>query len=232
MSVDDTPQSPAERKSAIKKRHEQAATEVLPDHRDLYIGGEWVQSASGETFQTTDPTTGETLAEVQAGNADDIDHAVDAAWEAYDEVYSSYSSADRQAMLEAIADRLNEHGFDAEVKPEYTTQYNDESGQDKTVDFALFEGEALKVVFEANCYKGGGSKPSEIRRSYNFVADRMRRDAVEFVWITDGQGWEKSLTNVLRQSYDDIVDVYNLHQVETELGDDIRALLNGQDAHQ
>jgi aldehyde dehydrogenase (NAD+) len=106
MSIDDTPQSPSERKSAIKKRHEQAASEVLPDHRELYIGGEWVPSASGETFGTTDPTTGETLAEVQAGTADDIDRAVDAAWEAYDEVYSSYSSADRQAMLEAIADRV------------------------------------------------------------------------------------------------------------------------------
>jgi aldehyde dehydrogenase (NAD+) len=104
MSIDDTTQSSAERKSAIKKRHEQAASEVLPEHRGLYIGGEWVQSTSGGMFKTTDPTTGETLAEVQAGNSEDIDRAVDAAWEAYDEVYSSYSSADRQAMLEAIAD--------------------------------------------------------------------------------------------------------------------------------
>jgi len=106
MSVDDQSQTPSERKSAIKKRHEQAASEVLPDHRELYIGGEWVQSASGETFTTVDPTTGETLAEVEAGNGEDIDRAVDAAWEAYDEVYSSYSSAERQAMLEAIADRI------------------------------------------------------------------------------------------------------------------------------
>lgn len=89
-----------------KKRHEQTASEVLPDHRELYIGGEWVQSTSGETFETIDPTTGETLAEVQAGSSEDIDRAVDAAWEAYDEVYSSYSSAERQAMLEAIADRI------------------------------------------------------------------------------------------------------------------------------
>lgn len=49
----------------------------------------------------------------------------------------------------------------------------------------------------------------------------MRADGVEFVWVTDGQGWAKSLTNVLRQSYEDITDVYNLHQVQSELGDDI-----------
>jgi len=35
MSVDDTSQSPAERKSAIKQRHEQAANEVVPDNRQL-----------------------------------------------------------------------------------------------------------------------------------------------------------------------------------------------------
>jgi len=106
MSVDDTSQSPSERKSAIKQRHEQAANEVLPDHRSLYIGGEWVESASGETFETVDPTTGETLASVEAGNAEDIDRAVDAAWTAYEETYSDFSTADIQAMLESMADAV------------------------------------------------------------------------------------------------------------------------------
>lgn len=109
MSSETNPQSAAERKSAIKKRHEQAANEVLPDSRELFINGEWVQSSSGETFETVDPTTGETLAEVQAGNADDIDRAVEAAWEAYDDTYSNMSTADRQAMLEAIADAIEDH---------------------------------------------------------------------------------------------------------------------------
>ena len=104
MSIDDTPQTPSERKSAIEQRHTQAADEVVPDRQELYIGGEWVQSATGETFETIDPTTGEILAEVQAGGAKDIDRAVDAAWEAYNETYSEFSTAERQAMLDAIAD--------------------------------------------------------------------------------------------------------------------------------
>jgi aldehyde dehydrogenase (NAD+) len=106
MSVDDTSQDTSERKSAIQQRHEQTANEVLPDHRELYIGGEWVPSASGETFETVDPTTGETLAEVAAGQAEDIDAAVEAAWEAYDEVYSGFSTAEIQSMMESIADRV------------------------------------------------------------------------------------------------------------------------------
>lgn len=125
--------------------------------------------------------------------------------------------------IEEIVDQLQQEGYEAHVEAEYTTEYNDESGQKKTVDFAIFENGELRVVFEANCYKGGGSKPSEIRRSYNHVARRMRTDEVEFVWITDGQGWGKSLTNVLRESYNDITDVYNLHQVQEDLGDDVLA---------
>ncbi|WP_327052314.1 DpnII family type II restriction endonuclease [Halomicrococcus gelatinilyticus] len=121
--------------------------------------------------------------------------------------------------LEGITDQLQQEGYNVSIEAEYTTEYNDESGQKKTVDFALFENGQLRIVFEANCYKGGGSKPSEIRRSYNHVSRRMRNDGVEFVWITDGQGWGKSLTNVLRESYNDITDVYNLHQVEEQLGD-------------
>ncbi|WP_132060070.1 DpnII family type II restriction endonuclease [Halorussus amylolyticus] len=123
--------------------------------------------------------------------------------------------------IREIADRLNDAGYSVEMDDEYVTEYNDESGQQKTVDFALFEDGDLRLVVEANAYKVGGSKPSEIRRSYNHVAKRMRNDDIAFVWITDGQGWAKSLTNVLRQSYDDITDLYNLEQAETHLPEDV-----------
>lgn len=124
--------------------------------------------------------------------------------------------------LSDIVDRLESEGFDVTLKEQYTTEYSDDTGQAKTVDFALFDGEGdLRLVVEANAYKGGGSKPSEIRRSYNHVARRMRRDDIAFVWVTDGQGWDGPLDNVLRESYEDITDLYNLHQVEEQLGDDV-----------
>ncbi len=119
-----------------------------------------------------------------------------------------------------VTDRLGEDGYDVEYDDEYTTAYDDDTGQEKTVDFAIFEDGDLAVAFEANCYKVQGSKPSEIRRSYNHVAQRMRNDGVVFVWITDGQGWE-SMENVLAESYNDIVDVYNLHQADEHLAADL-----------
>jgi len=119
-----------------------------------------------------------------------------------------------------VTDLLTDHGYSVEYEDEYTTEYNDDSGQAKTVDFAIFHDGELAVAVEANCYKVQGSKPSEIRRSYNHVAQRMRDDDVIFVWITDGQGWG-SMENVLRESYNDITDIYNLNQADAHLTDDI-----------
>lgn len=119
-----------------------------------------------------------------------------------------------------VTELLTDHGYSVEYEDEYTTEYNDDSGQAKTVDFAIFHDGELAVAVEANCYKVQGSKPSEIRRSYNHVAQRMRDDDVIFVWITDGQGWG-SMENVLRESYNDITDIYNLNQADAHLTDDI-----------
>ncbi|AKU09493.1 aldehyde dehydrogenase family protein [Haloferax gibbonsii] len=100
-------QSSTDSESAIRQRHRRAADELIPSETaKLYIGGEWVKSSSGKTFHTHDPTTGEALAEVQAGSAVDIDRAVDAAWDAYDNQWAAASAADRQRVLNQIADRI------------------------------------------------------------------------------------------------------------------------------
>src|SRR3989442_14448584 len=44
--------------------------------KKLFIGGRWVEAASGKTFETIDPATGEGLARVAEGGAEDIDRAV------------------------------------------------------------------------------------------------------------------------------------------------------------
>jgi len=126
-----------------------------------------------------------------------------------------------EERIKQATELLRENGYYVEMDNECITDYEDETGQSKTVDFAIFEDGELRLVVEANCYKTGGSKPSEVRRSYNHVARRMRNDGRAFVWVTDGQAWEKSLDNVLRQSYEDIVDLYNLHQADEELPEDV-----------
>ena len=59
-------------------------------HR-LLIGGEWVDAASGKTFETRDPATGEVLATVAHAEQADIDAAVAAALESRTRVLEDLS---------------------------------------------------------------------------------------------------------------------------------------------
>ena len=49
-----------------------------------FIGGEWVDAASGGTFETKSPATGEVLGVFPKSSAEDVDHAVEAAKAAYE----------------------------------------------------------------------------------------------------------------------------------------------------
>src|SRR5262249_46276237 len=75
-------------------------------HR-LLIDGEWVEPASGRTFPTVNPATGETLAEIASGEAEDINRAVAAARRAFDSgPWPRMTPADRQRMIWRLADLI------------------------------------------------------------------------------------------------------------------------------
>jgi betaine-aldehyde dehydrogenase/aminobutyraldehyde dehydrogenase len=73
-----------------------------------FIGGEWVESASGETMEVLNPATGEVIAEVPRSTAEDVDRAVEAAKKAWAE-WQSKTPKDRMALLLALADVVDEH---------------------------------------------------------------------------------------------------------------------------
>ena len=52
---------------------------------NLLIDGEWVEAASGKTFETLNPATGESLGWVAHGEAEDIDRAVRSARRCFDD---------------------------------------------------------------------------------------------------------------------------------------------------
>ena len=73
-----------------------------------FIGGEWVESASGETMEVLNPATGEAIAEAPRGSAEDVDRAVAAAKKAWDE-WRLKTPKDRMELLLALADLVDEH---------------------------------------------------------------------------------------------------------------------------
>jgi acyl-CoA reductase-like NAD-dependent aldehyde dehydrogenase len=62
--------------------------------RKLFIDGQWTDAASGKTFETPNPATGETLASVAEGDADDVNRAASAARKPSDSGPWSYNVFD------------------------------------------------------------------------------------------------------------------------------------------
>jgi len=80
------------------------AAEAVRDYRQ-YIGGEWAAAASGETFVDADPFTGEPVATVPAGGAEDARRAIEAAAAAFPS-WSATPPAERQRIFLKAADVL------------------------------------------------------------------------------------------------------------------------------
>ena len=78
--------------------------------RQLFINGQWTDAASGKTFETPNPATGETLARVAEGDAEDIDRAVRAARTAFDEgPWGRITPSERGRIIWRIGDLILEH---------------------------------------------------------------------------------------------------------------------------
>ena len=75
-------------------------------HR-LLVGGERLDAAGGRTFETVDPSTGRTIAEVAHAGAEDVDRAVRAAREAFEDGrWTGIAAAARTRAMLALADAL------------------------------------------------------------------------------------------------------------------------------
>ena len=79
----------------------------------------------------------------------------------------------------------------------------------KRFDFVI-ETKSKTYLTEVNFYSGGGSKLNETARSFTELAPKVNGvKGFEFLWVTDGKGWE-SAKNKLQEAYYTIPSVYNL----------------------
>src|ERR1700694_5257692 len=120
-----------------------------------YINGQWVKSASGETFPVYDPSTEEVIAQVASGTAADIDRAVKAARAAFDfGPWPQTSAAERGRLLYKLAEKIR--GNDAQLaelecrnsgKPIVEAEYDI---ADAATCFEYYAGLANKVLGHVN----------------------------------------------------------------------------------
>ena len=89
---------------------ERNVEEFLGTPRQLFINGQWADAASGQSFETPNPATGETLARVAEGEAEDIDRAVRAARRAFEEgPWGRMTVSERGRIIWRIGDLILEH---------------------------------------------------------------------------------------------------------------------------
>ena len=83
-------------------------------------------------------------------------------------------------------------------------------GADQKVFDFVITANGKTYLIEVNFYSGGGSKLNEVARSYTDVAPKVNGvHGFEFVWITDGIGWN-SARNKLEEAFAAIPSIYNL----------------------
>jgi phenylacetaldehyde dehydrogenase len=87
------------------------ALKFIEEEHHMLIGGDWVNAASGKTFTTPNPATGETLASIPAGSSEDIDRAVKTARAAFETgPWSRVTPSERARMIHKIGDLILDHG--------------------------------------------------------------------------------------------------------------------------
>src|SRR5687768_8120524 len=82
-----------------------AVRDFISRTQKLYIDGQWVEAASGKTFESVDPATEVVICQVAEADAEDVDRAARAATKAfYDGEWSRMLPAVREALLLKWAD--------------------------------------------------------------------------------------------------------------------------------
>jgi alpha-ketoglutaric semialdehyde dehydrogenase len=126
-----------------------------------YVGGEWTAGASGETFESRVPATGETLGTFPRSTADDVDRAVAAAKAAFEE-WRLVPAPERGNVLFRFA-RLLEEEKDAltELMSREMGKVLAEAGGDvqEAIDMAMYMGGEGRRLF-------GHTTPSELRDKF------------------------------------------------------------------
>jgi phenylacetaldehyde dehydrogenase len=84
--------------------------EFVSSPRKMFIDGKWVEAASGKTFPTYNPATGEVLAQIAEGDREDIDRAVKAARRAFESgPWHEMTPSQRGRLIWKLGDLIEEH---------------------------------------------------------------------------------------------------------------------------
>jgi alpha-ketoglutaric semialdehyde dehydrogenase len=127
-----------------------------------FIAGEWVDAASGETFESTSPADGDTIGVFPRSGAEDVDAAVAAAMEAFED-WRLVPAPKRGELLFAFAQLLVAHKAElTDLMTHEMGKVRAEAGGDvqEAIDMSYYMGGEGRRLF-------GQTTPSELRDKLN-----------------------------------------------------------------
>jgi alpha-ketoglutaric semialdehyde dehydrogenase len=126
------------------------------------IGGEWLDAASGETFESTSPATGQTVGVFPKSGPEDVDRAVEAAKTAYED-WRLVPAPKRGELLFRFARLLEEHKDDlTDLMTREMGKVKAEAGGDvqEAIDMSYYMAGEGRRLF-------GQTTPSELKDKFN-----------------------------------------------------------------
>lgn len=98
---------------------------------------------------------------------------------------------------------------------------NSDLSINKRFDFVVKDNKSNLFLIETNYYRGSGSKLNETSRSYAKIAEDLKEvENVQFIWITDGQGWEKTKKD-FEHAYNSMDHIYTVLDLENNVLENI-----------
>ena len=138
------------------------------------IDGELVDSASGETYDVVDPSTGEVYATAPMSGAEDVDRAYRAAEKAFQDGWGDATPSERQRALLRIADALERRA------PEFVAVESRDTG--KPLGFTI--DEELPPAIDQLRFFAGAARVLEGKSAGEYLKDHtsfVRREPIGVV---------------------------------------------------
>ena len=83
---------------------------------------------------------------------------------------------------------------------------------ERRIDYAIKTSNNLYLI-EVNYYSGGGSKLKATAGEYKELSDFIKAQGYEFIWITDGKGWNTSKAP-LKETFEHDDYIFNLNMIK------------------
>ena len=101
-----------------------------------------------------------------------------------------------------------------DIKAKWDYEINVDKSE-RSFDFAVYNPQTKNIkLFETNFYNGGGTKLKAVCGEFRSLYDELTKQGIDFVWVTDGLGWQTTKRPLEETFNHNNGQVFNLNMLE------------------